>query len=128
MNFEKAKLCWSKGDQQLSEQLISLVRKTSKLCMPVIEAQRFYGNYLAETRSNDGLEIVKCFQFSIKSSNDLQNNMNNARNLYDDVEVDKFVKKNKLKSFESLAKCKCSMALFQKMPPNNNFILFRCRS
>lgn len=111
MNFEKAKLFWSKGDQQLAEQLITTVRKARKLCMPVIEAQRFYANYLAETRSNDGMEIVDLFQRSIKSSNDLQNNVNNARKLYDNAEVDRFVMKNKLKSFESLAKCKCFKVL-----------------
>lgn len=83
---------------------MKLVSEQKVVHIAVIEAQRFYGDYLAASQPQEEMTIVNYFQKSIKMSNDLQNHAGKDL-IMPGVDVDKFVAKNKMKSYESLAKC-----------------------
>lgn len=83
---------------------MKLVSDQKVVHIPVIEAQRFYGDYLAASQPQEQMTIVNYFQKSINMSNDLQKHVGKDH-LIPGIDVDKFVAKNKMKSYESLARC-----------------------
>lgn len=56
---ENAKLNWSMGDQALAKRLVQTIVEERKPCLSLIEADRLYAEYIAETRSEMPSVIIK---------------------------------------------------------------------
>lgn len=116
MLYESGKLSWKIGDHVLTKQLIYAVQKERIMSHIPIAALGMYGEYLAETRSEniktihekyfkESNELAKAMK--IKLELEAQSNQKNLRDSNLSLEVaQKFDSDNKKRNLRAMAKCK----------------------
>lgn len=102
--FEDAKVNWALGNGTLASKVMEKLTKEKRASFAVIEAQRIYGDYLADGRSSDAEKIISYFEKSIEMSDTLSESKDRIKSV-SNVSIEKFVEENRLKAYESLAKC-----------------------
>lgn len=108
--IEDAELNWCIGEKSLAKKLVHDVTEEQFVSLSIFTAKRLYGEYLAETRTENIKDIiVKYFQHSLDLLSKYKGNRHKVKNTAFEKSLknfDEFEIKSKFKTYRSIAICK----------------------
>lgn len=115
-NIEDAKLCWNLGDQFLAKTLVQQVASETIFSLSILKAQRMYGIYLAESRSENTVSIIaNQLEGSLKTLKTWKANLNLAAGTGRHLTLETyeiFEKSHKYQTYKAIAKCEFALYIF----------------